>query len=97
MIMNLTHQDSFLIWSANLLTGVDGSWLNVPDQYYGNSMNPSRPIGENSEIDQHLLGHVWWKEVNFCGKVLYQTDIYLVHDLDLLGDSMHLTMNALEI
>ncbi|GFS32437.1 hypothetical protein Acr_00g0022790 [Actinidia rufa] len=32
-----------------------------------------------------------------CGEVLYQESIYLIHDLDLLSDFMHLMMNALEI
>ncbi|GFS37381.1 hypothetical protein Acr_00g0051650 [Actinidia rufa] len=32
-----------------------------------------------------------------CGEVLYQAGIDFVHDPELLGDSMHLTMNALKI
>ncbi|GFY82412.1 hypothetical protein Acr_02g0006520 [Actinidia rufa] len=31
------------------------SWLNVPNQHYGDFVNPGRLIGENGDIDQHLL------------------------------------------
>ncbi|GFZ05448.1 hypothetical protein Acr_17g0010200 [Actinidia rufa] len=44
MIETSTFQDSFLAWSANLLIGANGSWLNVPDQHYGNSVTLGRLI-----------------------------------------------------
>ncbi|GFY80742.1 hypothetical protein Acr_01g0005510 [Actinidia rufa] len=50
--------------SVNLPTGVDGSLLKVPDQYYGDFRNLGRPIGKSSEMDQHLLEEMRGEEVD---------------------------------
>ena len=73
------------------------SWLNVLDQHYGDSVSPGPPIYENGEIDQHLLEQVQWEKVDCLWRGSVSGGHYLVHNPNLLGNPMHLTMETLKI
>ena len=97
MIKIQIYQGTFLGWSVNLHIGVDGSSPNVVDQYSGDSLNLGHLTKENGGLTS-IFGDGCddrWRIIS--GKVLYKMSIYLVHYPNLFNDSVHLTMNALEI
>ena len=64
-----------------------------PDQCFGDSEIHGCLINEDGEIDYFWDRHSGRWRVVF-GKVLYQVGIVFVHDPNLLGDPMHLTVKV---